>query len=73
MTWNECFSRYIRKRFGEHAQRDAALALEKPPSTISYWVNGKLPRESERKAVEKWSGGAVPAELHVARPHRRSA
>lgn len=70
MTWNEAFRRYIDKRFGDDAQKKAALSLKLPPSTISYWVNGTLPREPMRKRVERWSEGDVPAELHVARSRK---
>jgi len=68
MTWNEAFRAYIEDRFGDGPQQKAAHSLKTTPANISYWCNGKLPREAWRKKIARWSGGKVPAELHVTLP-----
>lgn len=65
MTWSEAFVSYIRERFGEDAQKQAALSLEVAPSSVSNWCRGTVPREDMRKRISKWSRGRVPHVLHV--------
>ena len=68
MTWNEAFRAYVEERFSDGGQQAAAFSLKTTPSNISYWCNGKLPREKWRRRIDRWSGGRVPWELHVHLP-----
>ena len=62
-TWSEAFKAYIGERFGDGAQQKAAIALRAAQSKVHYWCHGSRAREKERNRIERWSGGAVRADL----------
>jgi transcriptional regulator with XRE-family HTH domain len=60
-TWSDVFRRYLKKN--DIRQLDVAFALRVGPSQVSYWCRGSVPREDTRRTIERWSKGAVPADL----------
>lgn len=62
-AWSDAFRGYIERRFGKHAQKSAADALGVVPSAVNYWCKGSRPREETRERIQRWSKGAVPADL----------
>lgn len=61
MTWSERFVSYLRER--DISDLEASHELRVGPSQIHYWRHGATAREKTRKRIERWSKGAVPAEL----------
>lgn len=68
-TWSEAFTAHL-KALGL-SQQDAAFTLRRArmrvtQSQISYWCRGSRPRVEMRERLERWSKGAVPADLPMA-------
>ncbi len=63
MIWSAAFKAYIDERFGDGAQQKAALSLRAAQSKVHYWCHGARAREKERRRIQRWSGGRVPADL----------
>jgi len=63
------FDEYMKRRGVKRA--DAAKALNTSVSAIHYWINGgQRPRADMREAIEKWSGGEVPADAWMSPEER---
>lgn len=69
LTWSEAFRRHICSRWPEHSQKEASFSLRVTPSTIHYWCRGARPRDEKlRRRIERWSKGAIGAELPSSEP-----
>lgn len=61
-TWSEAFSAYLDANGIEQLQ--AAMQLKVGPSKVHYWKHGSRPqKELVRRRIERWSKGAVRADL----------
>lgn len=70
-TWSEAFTAHL-ESLGL-SQQEAMFALRRAKmrvtqSQISYWVRGSRPREQMRQRIERWSKGAVAADLPAVAP-----
>jgi hypothetical protein len=61
--WSASLRAYLRDRSLRPV--DVARQLRVVPSRVHYWLLGSTPRLNMRKRIEKWSRGAVPAELEL--------
>jgi hypothetical protein len=57
-SWSDAFRSYLLAS-GVN-RRQAAIALKVPPSSVTQWCQGAVPREETRRRIAKWSKGAVP-------------
>lgn len=60
MTWSERFDRHLKKNAIK--SQDVAFDLRVAPSLVRSWRLGATPRPKTQRRIERWSGGAVPAE-----------
>jgi len=67
VTWSESFAGYLDKLGLNQQSAFVALTKARVPATqsqVSYWRRGSAyPREATRKKIERWSKGAVSADL----------
>ena len=76
-SWSEAFTAYLAKL--GLTQQEALFSLRKSrvsvtQSGVSYWCRGSRPREGTRRLVERWSKGAVAANLPAsAETHQKEA
>lgn len=59
-TWNALFRAHC-ERLGLN-QLAVSHALKVAPSRVHGWWHGAYPREKMRKRMDRWSGGAIPAD-----------
>lgn len=66
-TWSDAFAKHIESLGLTQQQAFISLNRAHVPATqsqVSYWCRGAAyPREETRKKIERWSKGAVPADL----------
>lgn len=66
-TWSEKFAEYLHDK--KLTQLETLLSLRRrgvktTVSQISYWCRGATPRSARvRDQIERWSEGAIPADL----------
>lgn len=70
-TWTDAFLAYVGRK--KLTQLAIALEFECAPSKVNGWFHGAMPRAGMRKRIQRWSGGAIPADLPAGRVRANAA